>query len=66
MILSSMSVMTITWMTLIPKSLDKILCRMSNRTYELHTRKKKKKIKEAGREMHLLLNKHQPRVIIVN
>lgn len=44
MILSSMSVMTITWMTLIPKSLDKILCRMSNLTYELHASKKKKKI----------------------
>lgn len=35
MILSSMSVITIPWMTVIPKNLERILCRMSNRTYEL-------------------------------
>lgn len=35
MILSSMSVMTIAWITVIPNSLVKILCIISNLTYEL-------------------------------
>lgn len=43
MILSSMSVTTIAWITVIPNNLVKILCTISNLTYELQQDKCKKK-----------------------